>query len=137
MSRIKKEKHEHVVFVTADAVLGRIYAKRLSQHGFDVKVFSKGVKALKYSAEKHPLCILLDTGIPKEDAREFIYEKQKDTQIAAIPVMALAGSGDKEDIDALRCLGVTHYYVKSHTHPNDVARGLKKIANIVPNSVII
>lgn len=130
MTRIKKEKRENIVFVTADKKLGEIYSSRMQKYGFDVKVISKGEKALKYIHEKHPACVILDADIPGEDGIGFILAKKEDSSCGSIPVIVLANSGNKDDVDVYKKVGgVEHYYIKNHAHPLNIIKGIKELLN--------
>ncbi|HLA83910.1 MAG TPA: response regulator [Thermoguttaceae bacterium] len=66
----------------------------------------------KYTLAPRPDLILLDLNLPKRDGRELLADIQKDSSLAAIPVVVLTTSRAEEDILRARELNCHSYLSK-------------------------
>lgn len=70
------------------------------------------LKKGKYSAAPTPAIILLDFNMPKKDGREALKEIKSHESLKRIPVVALTGSNDKEDVFFAYTHGVNSFIRK-------------------------
>jgi CheY-like chemotaxis protein len=90
-----------VLVVEDDEDIRDVITALLQELGYSVVVARNGQEALQRlrSGISRPCVILLDLWMPVMDGWQFRQEQQKDASLAAIPVVALSGTGE-ESFDA-------------------------------------
>ncbi len=90
---------------------------------------SNGEEALNYLRNKNnkkPAVIFLDLNMPKMNGLEFLKIAKADKFLGKIPMIALTGSKQEQDIAASFNLGVAGYVIKSAEY-KEVLEGLRTI----------
>jgi two-component system phosphate regulon response regulator OmpR len=88
-------------------------AKLLRYEGFQTACAANGVEALAVMQHSRPALILLDVMMPKMNGLDFLQAIRADARHVDIPVIALTGSMDPNQIDRLRELGVVEVMTKA------------------------
>src|SRR5690349_19105678 len=90
-----------VLVVEDDEDISEVIGTLLQERGYGVVLTRNGQEALEWlrSGTCRPCVILLDHWMPVMDGWQFRREQQLDGSLAAIPVVALSGTGE-EGFDA-------------------------------------
>lgn len=97
-----------IMIVDDDKEIRETLVDLLTQEGFEVVEASDGVDALdRLSKGAHPNLILLDLMMPKMDGWKFHGEIQKDSKLAAIPIVVMTAAGQKSS-SSIPAKGVLH-----------------------------
>lgn len=91
-----------VLVVEDDEDIREVIGTLLQEFGYGVVLARNGQEALQRlrSGTCRPCVILLDLWMPVMDGWQFREEQQKDASLAAIPVVALSGTGEERSLDA-------------------------------------
>lgn len=117
-----------VLLIEDDALLQRMYQKKLEMDGYQVLVAHDGEEGLaKFKSDK-PDLVLLDVMMPKMNGYQVLESAKQDNEIKNTPVIMLTnlGSSDK-DVDKGLELGAAAYLIKSNVRPADVVEKVKEI----------
>ena len=117
-----------ILLVDDDALLVRMYQKKLKNDGYDVVTAGDGIEALKKASEFKPDLILLDVMMPKMNGFETLKKLKSDSATSKIPVIILSNvGGSDEDVDKGLELGAVSYLVKAGTKPKEVVAKVKEV----------
>lgn len=122
----------HVLHIEDDAFLADIYARALEHSGFKVSHATNGETGLKDALKKKPSLVLLDVVLPRIDGFTVLERMKADIALRDIPVVMLTTLGQKQDVERGMNLGAAAYFVKGHTHPEEV---IAKIISLVPPKI--
>jgi DNA-binding response OmpR family regulator len=132
-----------ILLIEDDALLIRMYQKKLELDGYEVVLASDGEDGLKKFKSVQPDLVLLDVMMPKMNGFDVLTAAKKDKDTQNIPVILLTnlGSNDKDTEKGLE-LGAVAYLIKSNIVPADVVAKIKEIlkargVEAVPNAVPI
>ena len=116
-----------ILLVDDDALLVRMYQKKMENDGFVVETAADGVEGLKKVLEFKPDLILLDVMMPKLNGFEMLERLKAQEATSKIPVIILSNVGaSEEDIEKGFSLGAVSYLVKSGNRPNMVVAKVKE-----------
>lgn len=117
-----------ILLVDDDALLVRMYQKKLENDGYEVTTASDGEVAFAKVEEFKPDLILLDIMMPKINGLQVLAKLKEDKATANIPVILLTNVGGSED-DANRGLelGAVAYLVKATNRPKAIIEKVKEI----------
>ena len=87
----------------------------LRTHGYDVRVASSGMGALKILAEEHIDLVLLDIMMPEMDGIEVLDRMQSNPRNSAIPVILVTAKAQDEDVLTGYKCGADYYITKPFT----------------------
>ncbi|OGM31163.1 hypothetical protein A2803_01665 [Candidatus Woesebacteria bacterium RIFCSPHIGHO2_01_FULL_44_21] len=117
-----------ILLVDDDALLVRMYQKKMENDGFVVETAADGVEGLKKVLEFKPDLILLDVMMPKLNGFEMLERLKAQEATSKIPVIILSNVGaSEEDIEKGFSLGAVSYLVKSGNRPNMVVAKVKEV----------
>lgn len=89
-------------------------AKLLRYEGFETTSAANGVEALDACAgSRVPDLILLDVMMPKMNGVDFLQNVRADERLRSIPVIALTGTLDPQQLARMRELGVVEVITKA------------------------
>ena len=109
------------MLVVDDNTMSRLFLKRiLSQLRVTVLEAADGEEALARATEQRPDLILCDIDMPGTNGIEFVRSLRASPDLEDTPLVMVTASGNREDVLALKELGVLDYLVKPV--PVDVAR---------------
>ena len=107
-----KEDKLLIVAVDDSSVVLMTLDKILSEQEFEVKGFSKGIRALKYLKTTVPDLIILDIDMPEIDGFEMLKMIKEKEELADVPVIFLtSNSGQSDVINAVKG-GARDYIIK-------------------------
>ena len=104
-----------VLIIEDEHFLSTILANRLKKEGFDVKQAFDGEEAVGFLNAEKPDLIVLDLILPKKSGFEVLENLSKDPQTSKIPVIILSNLGQESDMEKVKSLGASEYYVKVKT----------------------
>ena len=101
-----------IVAVDDSSLILMTLDKILSEQGYEVKGFSKGMRALKYLKKEVPDLIILDVEMPEIDGFEMLKLIKEKEELRNVPVIFLtSNNGQNEVIDAIKG-GAKDYIIK-------------------------
>ncbi len=117
-----------ILIVDDDALLVRMYQKKLENDGYIVATADDGETALQKVQELKPDLILLDIMMPKVNGLQMLAILKEDKETESIPVILLTNvGGSDEDVNRGLELGAVAYLVKAGNRPSAVVAKVKEI----------
>ena len=116
-----------VVMVSTDTHMIEIYKELLDEEGISLKHVSKGEKAFKIIKEKKPVVVLLDLAIAGEDGFDLIRKLKRFQTLKKIPIVVLSHLSDEADVKKAHTMGVAHYCLKLHCHPERIVQRISDV----------
>lgn len=102
-------------------------SRRLRRRGYEVVVATDGRQGIELASSEAPDLILMDMGLPVLDGWEATKQIKQNSEIKAIPIIALTSHAMKGDREKALSAGCDDYDVK----PIDFPRLLEKIQQLV------
>lgn len=101
-----------IVTVDDSSVVLMTLDKILSEQGFEVKGFSKGMRALKYLKTTIPDLIILDIDMPEINGFEMLRMIKEKEELENVPVMFLTSNNGQSDVVNAVKGGAKDYIIK-------------------------
>ena len=111
-----------VLAVDDNATIRKAISMRLGAKGFDVVTAHDGAEALKLIGQRAFDLVLLDLQMPNIRGDEVLRRVRQQYSATQLPVIMLAASSDKADINRTLELGANDYIIKPGDLPILVAR---------------
>ena len=102
-----------VLLVEDDRFLRRACEISLRQRGFAVTTAADGEEALRNVLAEPPDLILLDLLMPKMTGIEVLKTLRAEEATREIRVLILSNSSREQDVEEIKTLGVSGYFVKA------------------------
>lgn len=102
-----------ILLVEDDRFLRRACEVSLRQRGFAVTTAADGEEALRQVRAERPDLILLDLLMPKMTGTEVLRALRADEATREIRVLILSNSSREQDVEEIKALGVSGYFVKA------------------------
>ena len=102
-------------------------SRRLRRRGYEVVVATDGRQGIELASSEAPDLILMDMGLPVLDGWEATNQIKQNSEIKAIPIIALTSHAMKGDREKALSAGCDDYDVK----PIDFPRLLEKIQQLL------
>ena len=116
---------DHLVLLVEDNEVNRdMLVRRLQRAGHRVATAGDGEAAIAAMKTEQPSVVLMDMNLPIKDGWTACQEAKSDTDICAIPIIALTAHAMEEDRQRALNAGCCDYATK----PVDFPELLKKIA---------
>lgn len=96
-----------ILIIEDDASLRAVLVAALASEGYATYTAENGRQALDLLASMRPHVILTDLNMPVMDGWGFIAEKQRDSSLRSIPLIALSAA-----LESLTIVGVTRFIQK-------------------------
>ena len=117
-----------ILLVDDDALLVRMYQKKLENDGYTVTTADDGDVALTKVAQVKPDLILLDIMMPKVNGLQVLTKLKENKETSNIPVILLTNVGaSDEDVNRGLELGAVAYLVKAGNRPVAIVQKIKEI----------
>ncbi len=119
---------EQILLVEDDPDTAELMQMELEGLGYEVRLVTNGVEAVKMATSEPPDLIVMDILLPKMDGFRAAARIREDPKTQAIPILAataLAKPGDREKCLASGCDG---YIAKPFTH-QQLGAAIKKLLN--------
>ena len=111
-----------VLAVDDNATIRKAISMRLGAKGFDVVTAQDGFEALKLIGQRRFDLVILDLQMPEMRGDEVLRRVRQQYSATELPVIILAASSDKADINRSLELGANDYIIKPGDLPILVAR---------------
>ncbi|MDB4939851.1 MAG: two component transcriptional regulator, winged helix family [Candidatus Doudnabacteria bacterium] len=117
-----------ILLVEDEPFLSGMYQTKLKLEGFDIEAAKDGEEALEKIKVGEFGLILLDIMMPKLNGFEVLksIRKDKDPEIAKVPVLMLTNLGQKSDVEQGLLLGANDYIIKANFTPAEVVDKINK-----------
>jgi CheY-like chemotaxis protein len=102
-----------ILVVEDDRFLRRACEVSLRQRGFSVTTAADGEEALRKVRAETPDLILLDLLMPKMTGTEVLKALRAEEATREIRVLILSNSSREQDVEEIKILGVSGYFVKA------------------------
>jgi two-component system phosphate regulon response regulator PhoB len=102
-----------ILLVEDDRFLRRACEVSLRQRGFVVTTAADGEEALRQVRAEPPDLILLDLLMPKMTGTEVLKALRAEEATKEIRVLILSNSSREQDVEEIKTLGVSGYFVKA------------------------
>lgn len=116
-----------VLIIEDDRFLSSLMKARLEKEGFLPTQAFDGEEAFNILKKDKPDLIILDLIMPKVSGFELLENISVDPQIGRVPVMILSNLGQESDIQKVKRLGATQYFVKVKTSIDDLVSKVKEL----------
>ena len=117
-----------ILIVEDDPLIARMYQKKLSQEGYEVKTVDNGESALANIVKDQPDLVLLDLMMPEMNGVETLKAIKSDDRIKDTKVVILTNLGDRpEDMTKAKDIGALEYLVKSQVSLKELTEKVKLI----------
>ena len=118
---------KRVLIVEDDRFLRRACQARLEQQGYTILTAQDGEEALRIARTEVPDLILLDLLMPKLNGLEVLRVLRAEEGTRAVPVLVLSNSSRQEDVQTIRDLGISGYFVKANLSLQDLSTQVKTL----------
>lgn len=119
---------ERLVLLVEDNEVNRdMLVRRLERAGHRVFTAADGEAALRAMRELQPGVVLMDMNLPVKDGWTACAEAQKESAIAAIPIIALTAHAMEEDRHRALAAGCQDYATKPVDFPDLLAKISKQL----------
>lgn len=115
---------KRILLIEDDEFLRDIYKRSLTQEGFLVDVFTKGLEGLAALEKNDYQLVLLDIMLPDTNGLE-VLKKIKSSGKSSVPVVFLTNLGQEAIMDEGYKLGAKGYLIKSTLNPDQVVSEVK------------
>jgi CheY-like chemotaxis protein len=102
-----------ILLVEDDRFLRRACEVSLRQRGFSVTTAADGEEALRKVRAETPDLILLDLLMPRMTGTEVLRTLRAEEATREIRVLILSNSSREQDVEEIKALGVSGYFVKA------------------------
>lgn len=110
-----------IIFIEDDREYRRTLMNSL---GFEYVIIEaeSGDMAMEKILFHNPQMVILDLMLPKVDGLHVLerIRSYPDKKVSGLPVVVLTNMADHEHIDKAQQLGISAYFVKAHTHVEDI-----------------
>lgn len=97
-------------------------SRRLERRGYEVISATNGAQGISVAKEQHPALILMDMSLPVMDGWEATRRIKADTELQAIPVIALTAHAITGDREKALAAGCDEYETKPVKFPRLLAK---------------
>ena len=118
LSALTSQIRPTVLIVDDDEFQQRLLSAMLEPEGYKVRIASNGAEALRQLCRSPVDVVLMDFNLPDLNGIEVTKQLKYDPRLAAIPVIMITGSSEREIVVGSRRIGVADFVVKP------VARGV-------------
>lgn len=119
--------NKKVLVIEDDRFLSSLMKARLEKEGFSTAQAFDGEQAYSFLKQEKPDLIILDLIMPKMSGFELLENISVDPQISQVPVMILSNLGQESDIQKVKRLGATQYFVKVKTSIDELVEKVKDL----------
>ena len=118
---------KRILIVEDDRFLRRACQARLEQQGYDILTAQDGEEALQAARAENPDLVLLDLLMPKLNGLEVLRILRGDEGTRGMPVIVLSNSSRQEDVNTIRSLGISGYFVKANLSLQDLTQLVEEL----------
>jgi DNA-binding response OmpR family regulator len=101
---------------------------KLKRAGFETRICTDGHEAIKALQEEKFDLILTDLVLPKKDGFAVITETKE--KQPGVPIVIISNLNQEEDIDRVKKMGITEYFVKTDVPIAHIVDYIKTLFNL-------
>ncbi len=117
------------VLVVEDNELNlKLFCDLLRAHQFEAEPVRDGREAVTRAREFDPQLVVMDIQMPHITGLEIIQHMKRDSQLRAIPIMAVTAYAGREDEERIRAAGANAYVSK----PISLVRFMEEVRALMP-----
>jgi len=116
-----------ILIADADDFEARIYVRAFMTRSFDVDVVGDGEACLEEVRARPPDAILLDLMLPRRDGFGVLERLQTDASTANIPVVVVANTAQRADIERSCRFGHCPFFIKPFVSPNAIVGSVEAL----------
>ena len=110
-----------VLVVDDDPIYVKVYEKKFTGSGFEVKVARDGEEGFKMALEEHPDLVLLDLMMPKMDGMTMMKKLRQDEWGKSVPIIVLTNlEANDKILQGVVESQPAYYIMKANSTPEDV-----------------
>jgi DNA-binding response OmpR family regulator len=117
---------KRILVIEDERFLAQAFQIKVTKLGYDVRIATDGVEALKILTEYTPDLIFLDLMLPRKDGFSTLEEIRKDKRWKTIPVVVISNLSQDEDYARVARLGVSDYIIKAELRMDDLANRIER-----------
>ena len=118
------EKNTPILLVEDDKFFADLLSNKLEACGAKVTHAGSGEDALKELASAIPALVILDILLPGIDGFEVLRRIKADSKFNGLKVVFLSNFASQSQLEEGRKLGITQYFIKAATTPNEIVHTL-------------
>ncbi len=118
---------KRILIVEDDRFLRRACQARLEQAGYEILTAQDGEEAVQTARASNPDLVLLDLLMPRMNGLDVLRILRNDEGTRSMPVIVLSNSSRQEDVDTIRSLGISGYFVKANLSLQDLSRLVEEL----------
>ena len=116
-----------ILIVEDDNFISEMYANKLTQAGYEIRIAKDGLEALGTLKEGKFDLVLLDIVLPRMDGYEVLKSIKKDPSLVDAKVAFLTNLGQPEEIKKGLKSEADAYIIKAHSTPSEVVEKVGEI----------
>ncbi len=120
---------KNILLVEDDPFLVDIYANQFKKDGFLVEIAIDGQMALDKIKNHYPDVLVLDIMLPKINGWELLKAIRSNGATKNIKVVIISNLNKKDNQENIAKWGVSHYFLKVETTPEEVSSKIKEMLN--------
>lgn len=124
-----------ILILEDEKLVADLLEKRLSEEGYEVIISDDVQEGLKISREEKINLIILDLDLSGSGANKFLKERQEESELKKIPVLAISNSGEVGELSQIKSLGVRDWILKTEFDPREAVQKVKNIFQSIKASV--
>lgn len=125
-----KRKIKPLILIVEDEIsVAMALRENLEEKGYSTEVAKDGIEAIEKARTNKPAAIVLDLGLPKQNGLQVIERLRSTKTEFTIPVIVLSNVESTVVLQKCEELGMSCYYVKTHT---SVQKVIETITKTVP-----
>lgn len=127
----------NVLMVERDAFLVSIYGAHFERMGIRLVGVSGSEACIRMLSEGElvPAAIILSLMLERTDGFSLLETLRRHERFRTIPVFVLSRLSDASDIHRCHLLGCRDYFIKAHTHPEEVLNAVRRFVPFQPTLV--
>jgi len=115
-----------ILLIEDEKMLAEMYVQKFLEEGFEVISVISTEEGLELAKKEKPDLIILDILLPRKNGVSFLKEKNKDPEIAQIPIVALSNYDHPETRKRALALGAKDYLIKTDFTPKEIVEKIKE-----------
>ncbi|HKI68068.1 MAG TPA: response regulator, partial [Verrucomicrobiae bacterium] len=116
-----------ILFVEDDALVARIYSRKLAEEGFEVAVAEDGLAALRRLPEFRPDVMVLDLMMPKLTGADVLKFVRQHPQLKSTRVVVFSNSFLSDLVEQVTALGVEEALIKASVTPARLVEVINRV----------
>ena len=128
--RIPKQKVKPLILVVEDELsVAAALRENLEEKSYNVEVAKDGIEAIEKVRSLKPAAIIMDLGLPKQNGLQVIERLRSTKTNFTTPVIVLSNVESSVVLQKCEELGMSCYYVKTHT---SIQKVIETVLKTVP-----